>query len=177
MVVLQFLAHVIKYTWSLQIYFFTDSMKTIALISFGLVIVWYLWTWFSIRGIEEPTYTVLRKQSGYEVRGYGPRILAQTSVSKTKQRGLSQGFSIIAGYIFGGNTRREKIAMTAPVVDQDVSEKIAMTVPVLDSGNSGSRTIAFVMPSSYTMATATNPQRPIRKKSFSSPESNPFTLF
>jgi len=42
---------------------------------------------------------------------------------------LNNGFSIVAGYIFGGNTKKESISMTAPVVA--TSESISMTAPVI----------------------------------------------
>ena len=66
----------------------------------------------------------------------------------------------MAGYIFGGNTKRESIAMTAPVVEQRVSENIAMTAPVTASIDGESRTIAFGMPRSYTLETLPIPTDP-----------------
>ena len=65
---------------------------------------------------------------------------------------------MLAGYIFGGNVKKQSIAMTAPVVQAAAkSEKIAMTAPVLQSGQPGGWTVRFVMPSGYTLASLPTP--------------------
>jgi len=59
------------------------------------------------------------------------------------------GFSILVNFITGNNQKKSSIAMTAPVV----SEQIAMTTPVLsDSGS-----LAFVMPEGLTAETTPEP--------------------
>jgi effector-binding domain-containing protein len=84
--------------------------------------------------------------------------VAQTTVSGSYSEALNKGFSIIAGYIFGGNTKKESIAMTAPVVEQKAtSESIAMTAPVTATVDGESHTIAFGMPKSYTLETLPTP--------------------
>ena len=72
---------------------------------------------------------------------------------------LNSGFRQLAGYIFGGNTAKSSIAMTVPVMDTTkASENIAMTAPVMDTvSNTGKHTIAFTMPSEYTLATLPKP--------------------
>jgi len=55
---------------------------------------------------------------GYEIREYPSHIVAQTTVQGLYSESLRTGFSIVAEYIFGGNTKKESIAMTAPVVAQ-----------------------------------------------------------
>jgi hypothetical protein len=45
--------------------------------------------------------------------------------TKEFKEASSQGFSILAGYIFGGNKENEKIAMTSPVT---MSLEDSMTV-------------------------------------------------
>jgi hypothetical protein len=66
---------------------------------------------------------------------------------------LNQGFRILAGYIFGGNTTKKSIKMTVPVMDTaKSSESISMTTPVMDTRTlSGKHIIAFTMPSGYTL--------------------------
>jgi hypothetical protein len=117
--------------------------------------------------IEEPKYIVLEKSEPFELRSYAPRIVAEVKVEGDLDAASSQGFRLIAAYIFGKNQVSEKIAMTAPVgiesSDQNKSAKIAMTVPVAIEGGksfedaSNQWTVSFVMPSEYTLATLPKP--------------------
>ena len=67
--------------------------------------------------IEMPTYSVIKKYGSIEIRQYPNMIVAQTKLMQsTQDQRMSGGFRTIAGYIFGGNDRNQKIAMTAPVV-------------------------------------------------------------
>jgi effector-binding domain-containing protein len=67
-------------------------------------------------------------------------------------------FRIVAGYIFGNNSKKQNIAMTAPVIEQSVgSEKISMTAPVLATMQGESHVISFGMPRSYTLQTLPDP--------------------
>lgn len=123
-----------------------------------LLLAWTLGSLVIIRTIEEPTYSVLSVNDGYEVRQYNSYIVAETTVSGTYAEATSAGFRIIADYIFGNNVSKQSIAMTAPVLESKPSEKIAMTVPVLDTENTaGERTISFVLPSEYTLETVPIP--------------------
>ena len=109
--------------------------------------------------VEEPAFTVLGSPAGLEVRQYGPRIAAETTVTGRNERARNDGFGRLAGYIFGGNTTRTSIAMTAPVAQ--ASEKIAMTAPVGQTPDgSGAWRIQFIMPSRYTLETLPTPKDP-----------------
>jgi hypothetical protein len=56
---------------------------------------------------------------------------------------------------------RSSIAMTIPVLETKSSEKIAMTTPVLSTESTfGNRTIAFILPSSYSLETLPLPNNP-----------------
>jgi hypothetical protein len=67
--------------------------------------------------IEMPAYSVIKKYGSMEIRQYPNMIVAQTMLMQsTQEQKMSGGFRTIAGYIFGGNDRNQKIAMTAPVV-------------------------------------------------------------
>ena len=59
----------------------------------------------------------------------------------------------MAGYIFGGNIKKESISMTAPVVATNTSEKISMTAPVIATTEGTSQIISFGMPRGYTLET------------------------
>ena len=105
-------------------------------------------------GTEEPPYTRGPVIEGVEIRSYGPRIAAETTVFAGEEAARNTGFRRLAGYIFGGNHSAEKIAMTAPVAQQRSSEKIAMTAPVAQAaGPDGGSVIRFFMPAKWTMDT------------------------
>jgi hypothetical protein len=110
--------------------------------------------------IEEPKYSVLEKSPPFELRSYAPMILAEVQVEGDLDEASSQGFRLIAAYIFGQNQVSEKIAMTAPVAVEEQppkSAKIAMTAPVNIESNAGQWTVSFVMPSEYSMETLPKP--------------------
>ena len=112
---------------------------------------------------EEPKYSVLEKESPFELRLYEPMILAEVQVQGDLDEASSQGFRLIAAYIFGQNQVSQKIAMTAPVTVEEQSiqsEKIAMTAPVGIESKAGSWMISFVMPSQYTMDVLPKPLNP-----------------
>ncbi|MEI7765646.1 MAG: heme-binding protein [bacterium] len=118
-----------------------------------LIIIWSIFGHFSSR-VEQAEYSVIKKSKGYEIREYPSHIIAQTTIDGSYEDAMSMGFRIIAGYIFGGNTKKESISMTAPVKEQKfVSEKIAMTAPVSLNTLGNSRVVSFVMPKSYSLET------------------------
>jgi hypothetical protein len=107
-------------------------------------------------GTEEPHYLATKVTDSVEIRRYGPRIAAQTTVSADDERARNIGFRRLAGYIFGGNHRGDTIAMTAPVSQQN--EKIAMTAPVSQTqADEDGSVIRFFMPSKWTMETLPTP--------------------
>jgi effector-binding domain-containing protein len=102
--------------------------------------------------IETPNYKVLVKAEEFETRQYAPLIVAETFVEGDFDSASRIGFKRLAGYIFGGNTSRQKIAMAGPVgMAAKKSEKIAMTAPVGQGFKDGKYVITFTMPSSYTL--------------------------
>lgn len=104
--------------------------------------------------IETPKYKILVKAEEFETRQYAPYIVAQTVVDGDFDSASSVGFRRLAGYIFGGNISKQKIAMTAPVGQaKEKSEKIAMTAPVGQELKDGKYVITFTMPSIYTLET------------------------
>ena len=112
-------------------------------------------------GTEEPSFTVERKIGDVEIRRYGPRVAAQTAISADEEAARNEGFRRLARYIFGGNTAKTKIAMTAPVSQEQgkgKSEKIAMTAPVAaERGAGGQWVIRFFMPSKHTLKSLPTP--------------------
>lgn len=109
-----------------------------------------------VSNVEQAKYEVVESQSDIQIRDYAPMIVAETEIPGARKEAISQGFRVIADYIFGNNTRKQNVAMTEPV-NQQPEEKIAMTAPVTQQGASGRWTVRFVMPASYTMDTLPSP--------------------
>lgn len=106
--------------------------------------------------VEEPTYRALAQYDGFELREYAPTVVAATEVQGGFRESLDEGFRRLAGYIFGGNRRRQEIAMTAPVSLErtplsEQGERIAMTAPVSAERQGPAWRVTFVMPSEYTL--------------------------
>jgi hypothetical protein len=106
---------------------------------------------------ETPRYTVIKKENEFEIRQYPAYIQAEVAVGEQSYRAaIENGFGILAGYIFGNNISKHKIEMTTPV-QASRSEKIAMTTPVTVTAGSNF-TIAFIMPSAYSMESLPEPK-------------------
>jgi len=105
------------------------SLTIVVVAGIGLLILS-----FTSKNIETPKYKVIKNYDEVEVRLYPKMVIAKTNLAdKSFDNQGSNGFRTIAGYIFGGNEKNEKIAMTAPVV--------------MNMGDSAS--MYFVMPKSY----------------------------
>lgn len=109
-------------------------------------------------GTAEPPYVSEPVTDHVELRRYGPRIAAETTVADDEDAARSAGFRRLARYIFGGNHRDDKIAMTAPVAQAaNCGEKIAMTAPVAQSAGhtdiGEGWVIRFFMPDGETLET------------------------
>ena len=79
--------------------------------------------------VATPTYEVTTSEGNIEIRRYKPMIIAEVQIDGQRKDTIGDGFRLLADYIFGNNTVRQDIAMTAPVQQQQ-STKIAMTAPV-----------------------------------------------
>ena len=131
---------------------------TVLILLIGLLIVWVIWSYLVIKNIEQPDYSIISKEKGYEIRQYDPYIVAQVEVSGNQEQALNRWFRLLAWYIFWGNTSSDAIPMTSPVINTQLPESINMTVPVIDTKNtSGMRIIQFTMPGKYTLETLPKP--------------------
>lgn len=112
---------------------------------------------FAASGAEEPPHTVVLEDGRFELRQYEPAIVAEVEVTGDMRRAGNSGFRPLADFIFGNNTSRAGIDMTAPVTRRK-SEKIAMTAPVTRVANPDDTwTVAFYMPDEWTMETLPTP--------------------
>ncbi len=110
--------------------------------------------------VEEPAFTTVMKDGKFEVRDYPALMVAEVTVTGKQKEAANKGFRLLASYIFGGNTRRESIAMTAPVAQQPTNEKIAMTAPVTQTKEGETWMVRFTMPSEYTLDALPKPDDP-----------------
>ena len=120
----------------------------ILLIVVGVILVAFitiqLFAWNGQRNIETYPYVVNKKYDAFEIRSYEASLFTSVQLSGNKYKDVSsQGFSILAGYIFGGNEKSEKIAMTSPV---------AMSLE-------DSMTMMFMVPKKYKKETLPQPNQ------------------
>ncbi len=106
--------------------------------------------------VEQPKYEVLMSKGDIEVREYPRMILAEVQVAGERKEAIRQGFKILADYIFGNNSSRKKMEMTAPVTNE-LSEKVSMTAPVMQEQGAQKWKISFVMPAEYSLDTLPKP--------------------
>jgi hypothetical protein len=109
---------------------------------------------------EEPAFTLEKKFPNFEIRQYGETWVAETQVNSPFEKAGNEAFRRLAGYIFGDNVSKAKIAMTAPVTQTATSEKIAMTAPVSQIRTGDGFTVQFTMPAGYTRDTLPTPKDP-----------------
>jgi hypothetical protein len=117
------------------------AIAAIILLAF---IVIQVFAYKSQRDIEMYPYVVNKKYDTFEIRSYDATLFTSVKLSTNQYKDASsKGFSILAGYIFGGNDRSEKIAMTSPV---------AMSLE-------DSMTMMFMVPKKYKMETLPQPNQ------------------
>ena len=109
---------------------------------------------------DEPIFTVAFHEGHFEIRDYQATVVAEVTVTGDQREAASKGFRLLAGYIFGGNRRRQSIAMTAPVAQERTGQKIAMTAPVTQTQADGAWVVRFTMPGAYSRQTLPEPNDP-----------------
>lgn len=117
---------------------------------------------------EQQPYNLVQRFPHFELRRYPAHVVAEIRVSASFDRAGNAAFRHLFNYISGSNTARQKLAMTAPVLQEaktqgsGASQKLAMTAPVLQTGSPGNDghaefVVAFVLPAGLTAETAPNP--------------------
>jgi hypothetical protein len=116
---------------------------------------------------EQQPYELVRSYPHFELRRYPEHVVAEVQVKATFDRAGNAAFRLLFNYISGSNTARQKLAMTAPVVQETAqSQKLAMTAPVLQSGplpgsdGPADFVVAFVLPAGLTAEAAPVPINP-----------------
>ena len=87
---------------------------------FGIILVLFvisqLFFLNSQRNIETYAFTIIDSYETIEIRQYEASLFTSVQMpSNNYRKTSSKGFSVLAGYIFGGNDKEEKIAMTSPL--------------------------------------------------------------
>ncbi|KAL1193889.1 Heme-binding-like protein [Cardamine amara subsp. amara] len=111
----------------------------------------------SVPDLETMNFRVVTRTEKYEIREVEPYYVAETTMSGDGGfdfYGASKSFNVLADYLFGKNTVKEKMEMTTPVVTRKVQsfgEKMEMTTPVITSKakDQNQWRMSFVMPSKY----------------------------
>ncbi len=98
--------------------------------------------------IEQPKYRVLLSENNIELREYDPMLLAEVQVLGERKEAMSQGFKILADYIFGNNLSKGEIR---GAITGEFGEKISMTAPVMQQSQGLTWKVRFFMPASYTI--------------------------
>lgn len=76
--------------------------------------------------VEDYPYTVIKEYDTFEIRQYEASLFTSVKMNtKEYEEASSQGFQVLAGYIFGGNDKNQKIAMTSPVT-MNLEESMTM---------------------------------------------------
>ncbi len=111
-------------------------MKIFLLVIAGLTVTFLSFQLYTSMATETQAYKIIRTGKDFEIRFYPRATLATITTLATNYNALgNSGFKKLAGYIFGGNSDKQKIAMTSPV-----------HMHVNDSAS----TMSFVMPAEFT---------------------------
>jgi hypothetical protein len=94
-------------------------MKTFLIIlgvMFFLFVGSQIYFYASSHNIEGYKYVVTKAYKDFEVRKYEASLFTSVKLdTDLYQKASSKGFSILGGYIFGKNEKKEQISMTSPV--------------------------------------------------------------
>tara|TARA_B110000503_G_scaffold91474_2_gene138080 strand:+ start:6271 stop:7002 length:732 start_codon:yes stop_codon:yes gene_type:complete len=136
-----------KASWNTNRSKLSRALKILFILVVVLVLTFIITQRVGMKGhnnIETYPYVVNETHNGFEIRRYESRLFASVTLSSNQYKASSsQGFSILAGYIFGGNAQNEKIAMTSPV-----------TVSLEDS-----MTMMFLVPKKFNQKTLPQPNQ------------------
>ena len=96
----------------------------------------------SSAALEQPEFELIDETGELQIRKYEAHVVARTLVKRSFSEAGNQGFKRLGGYIFGGNHREQKIAMTAPVGLQ----------PLVGASADTQYWVTFSMPNAYSVA-------------------------
>ena len=83
---------------------------------------------------EQQKYRVLKHLGDLEIREYESCVLMQVTVTGDFMRAGNMGFGPLVRYISGNNANSQKIAMTAPVIQEPITNEQHIVSFVLPAG-------------------------------------------
>lgn len=134
------------------------SVNKIKIIGLLIAVFAALGWGMSAFAIESPDYSVVRETKTFQIRQYSPYCVAEVVINASATEAGTKAFPILAGYIFGKNKTKQKMDMTAPVIQKAESIKMDMTAPVMQVAGEGGYVVQFVMPKKYTLETLPEPE-------------------
>jgi effector-binding domain-containing protein len=91
---------------------------------------------YVVQNVEQPEYDLVEQDGDFELRDYPALTVAMVRRGGGRRDALSAGFGPLARYIFAKERDGDKIAMTAPVIQQ----------PQAGHAGAGDWTVGFIMP-------------------------------
>ena len=98
---------------------------------------------------ERPSYNVVVKEDGLEIRDYASAIVVETQVLASRRDAAGEAFRSLFNYISGNNTSGLEIPMTAPVAQTPAGKG--------PDGVSRKWAIRFFLPSNYSVENIPQP--------------------
>ena len=140
-----------KYLSKMKKKIFVTTILLLSVLAFGAAMIGPI-----MSNVEVPAYKILKKEQNIEIRQYPPLIIAEVKTAGSRQASISDGFRILADFIFGNNEGEKQLSMNGPITQQE-GIKIAMTAPVQQEKTDTEWAISFIMPSKFSIDTIPNP--------------------
>lgn len=110
------------------------KMKIVLIIAAIIVVIFIISQLYAMKsqsGIEKYPFKVAKVYADFEIRNYEATLFTSVKLTTNDyKKGSREGFSILGGYIFGGNEENEQISMTSPVaMSLEDSMEVLFMVP------------------------------------------------
>lgn len=140
-----------KYLSKMKKKVFVTTILLLSVLAFGAAMIGPI-----MSNVEVPAYKILKKEQNIEIRQYPPLIIAEVKTAGSRQASISDGFRILADFIFGNNEGEKRLSINGPITQQE-GIKIAMTAPVQQEKTDAEWATSFIMPSKFSIDTIPNP--------------------
>lgn len=119
-----------------------------------IIIAFVIWQKTAYK-VDEPKYTVLKSEGPIEIRRYPALVVAEVKIKGQRFSSINSGFRLLADYIFGDNKNNQKIAMTAPVMQEKTTTSNYSTET--QKSQDDTWIVRFVMPSDFDITSLPHP--------------------